>query len=171
MIGLYTQNKNSLSQLVSLLSDLSVEAYLPNKNYTALIWLSDQKPPRNTPLLVPTELPWTQNEWRLFIQKHLIQTSRYTNSFFTFDASQRLLTNLMENSSIILTEKETAFLAFLVQAEGHKATKEEILKHVWQYNPETETHTIESHLYALKQKLEPNANKLIRVQDGTFYLL
>lgn len=173
MIGLYAQNKNTLNQLIDILEDLSVEVYQPNCTYSALIWLSDQPAPGHIPLLTPgaTELPWTRAQWRLFVQKYLIEHSRYENTTFVFDASQRLLTDLTTNTSVSLTEKETAFLAFLVQTKEHQATKEEILKHVWQYSPEAETHTVESHLYALKQKIGANADKLIRVQDGTFYLM
>ena len=173
MIGLYAQNKNTLNQLIALLEDLSVEAYQPNGTYSALIWLSDQPISSHIPLLTPTqiELPWTYTQWRLFVQKYLIEHSCYENATFIFDASQRLLTDLTTNTTIPLTEKETAFLAFLVQTKEHQATKEEILKHVWQYSPDAETHTIESHLYALKQKIGTNADKLIRVQDGIFYLM
>jgi len=173
MIGLYTQNKNTLNQLIDVLEDLSVEVYQPNHAYSALIWLSDQPAPNQIPLLTPsaTELPWSRAQWRLFVQKYLIEHSRYENATFVFDASQRLLTDLTTNTAFSLTEKETDFLAFLVQTKEHQATKEEILKHVWQYSPEAETHTIESHLYALKQKIGANADKLIRVQDGTFYLM
>jgi len=173
MIGLYTQNKNTSRQLAALLSDLSVELYQPEKSYEALIWLAKNEPNCKVPLLIPNpdDLPWTFTQWRLFVQKYLIEHSRYENSSFIFDAFQRLLTDLTTNTTISLTEKETDFLAFLVQANGHQATKEEILKHVWQYSPDAETHTIESHLYALKQKIGTNADKLIRVQDGIFYLM
>ena len=173
MIGFYTQNKNTCDQFIAILSDLSVIAYQPNNQYQALIWLSDKAPPKDTPVLnIPfNELPWTRTQWRLFVQKYLIETSRYENSSFIFDPSQRLLTDLISNKSVALTEKETAFLAFLVQAKNHTATRDEILEHVWQYSPEAETHTVESHLYALKQKIGTHADKLINAQEGIFRLI
>ncbi len=173
MIGLYAQNENTQNQLVDQLSDLSVEAYHSDGTYSALIWLSNRKAPSYIPILSinNSELPWTRNQWRSFIQKHLLQTSRYETASFIFDASKRLLVDLSTHESISLTEKETSFLAFLVQSRTHQATKEEVLESVWQYSSEAETHTVESHWYALKQKIGPHVNQLIYVKNGTFYLL
>ena len=149
------------------IDDLQIEVVRNRRQRTLRLKINPKtgQPQVSIPWLCPIFMA------KSFVQKHLIETSRYENSSFVFDPTQRLLTNLMTQAAISLTEKETAFLAFLVCAKDHKATKEEILENVWQYSPEAETHTIESHLYGLKQKLGTHADKLIRVQDGVFYLI
>ena len=174
MIGIYTQNKNTLNQLISLLNDFEIEAYAPEsqKSYEALIWLSDKKPPKDIPLLICDEtFPLTLSKWRLLLQKKQNKPVPYTNKNFSFDPLARLITNLKNKESVSLTEKETAFLAFLAQEPNHQASKETILQQVWQYNLQTETHTLESHFYALKRKLGDNADNLVRFQNGTFFLV
>jgi DNA-binding response OmpR family regulator len=53
-----------------------------------------------------------------------------------------------------LTEKECAILCSLQQAFPAAVTKETLLESVWQYHPSTTTHTVETHVYRLRQKLE-----------------
>jgi DNA-binding response OmpR family regulator len=55
-----------------------------------------------------------------------------------------------------LTEKEAAILKFLHRADKQPVPREELLKHVWGYNPNVTTHTLETHIYRLRQKIEMN---------------
>lgn len=174
MIGIYTQNKNTLNQLISLLHDFDIEVYTPDssKRYDTLIWLSDKKPPKDIPLLTYDEaFPLTLSKWRLLLQKKQNKPVPYSNKNFSFDPLSRLITNLKNKTSISLTEKENALLSFLAQAPNHQASKETLLQQVWQYNIQTETHTLESHFYALKQKLGTDADNLVRFQNGIFFLV
>lgn len=61
-----------------------------------------------------------------------------------------------------LTEKEVALLVYLWQRDT-PAAREDLLRDVWQYAPDTETHTIETHIHRLRQKIErdPNAPELL----------
>lgn len=61
-----------------------------------------------------------------------------------------------------LTEKEVALLVYLWQRDL-PASREELLRDVWQYAPDTETHTIETHIHRLRQKIErdPNTPELL----------
>lgn len=54
-----------------------------------------------------------------------------------------------------LTEKEAAILRYLHRAEQPVA-REDLLKHVWGYNASVTTHTLETHIYRLRQKIEDN---------------
>lgn len=67
-----------------------------------------------------------------------------------------------------LTEKETAILAYLHTA-GAPVSREALLERVWSYVPEVETHTLETHIYRLRQKIEedPSSPKILLTQgDG-----
>lgn len=73
---------------------------------------------------------------------------------------------------VILTEKEVAVLLHLwreQQAGRQAVTREELLRDVWQYASDTDTHTIETHIYRLRQKIEidpANPEFLMTTKDG-----
>ncbi|MEE9273384.1 MAG: response regulator transcription factor [Robiginitomaculum sp.] len=56
---------------------------------------------------------------------------------------------------IHLTEKETNILKYLYRAGGKPVAREELLEEVWGYNSGVTTHTLETHIYRLRQKIEP----------------
>lgn len=55
--------------------------------------------------------------------------------------------------AVPLTEKEIDMLAYLA-AQARPVARAELLQAVWGYNPEADTHTLETHVYRLRQKLE-----------------
>lgn len=71
-----------------------------------------------------------------------------------------------------LTEKETAILRFLHKAAPNTVTRDVLLRDVWGYNANVTTHTLETHIYRLRQKIEedPVRAKLL-VTDGGGYKL
>ena len=174
MIGLYTQNKNTTQNLCQLFQEQGLEIYTPKHTYDFVLWLSNEQPPKlSCPifLLNQVNFPMSYNQWISFLQKTHPNDLSYQNDFFIFDATQRQLLYRITNQVIPLTEKENELLLFLARAPQHTATKEELLHAVWQYNPSVETHTLESHLYALRQKIGKDANNLIQMQEGVFFLL
>ena len=58
---------------------------------------------------------------------------------------------------IRLTEKETAILRFLYRAGQQAVSRETLLQEVWGYNSGVTTHTLETHIYRLRQKIEKDA--------------
>jgi DNA-binding response OmpR family regulator len=69
---------------------------------------------------------------------------------------------------LVLTEKEVGVLLYLWQKKT-SVTREELLRELWQYAPDADTHTIETHMYRLRQKIEPdpaNPQFLITGKDG-----
>jgi len=56
---------------------------------------------------------------------------------------------------IRLTEKETNILKYLFRAGGKPVGRDELLHEVWGYNSGVTTHTLETHVYRLRQKIEP----------------
>ncbi len=71
-----------------------------------------------------------------------------------------------------LTEKEVAVIKHLYKCRDRVVTKNELLQEVWGYSPDVSTHTIETHIYRLRQKVEhedPEA-QLILTEDGGYRL-
>jgi len=73
---------------------------------------------------------------------------------------------------IRLTEKETNILKFLYRSSGRTVEREVLLREVWGYNAGVTTHTLETHIYRLRQKIEPNpSNAIILLTDAGGYRL
>jgi DNA-binding response OmpR family regulator len=90
---------------------------------------------------------------------------------YTFRPSQKML---MEGSTgkIRLTEKETAILKYLYRAERKVVTRDVLLEEVWGYNSGVTTHTLETHIYRLRQKVEKEpSNAQLLVTEGGGYKL
>jgi DNA-binding response OmpR family regulator len=73
---------------------------------------------------------------------------------------------------IRLTEKETNILKYLYRAGRKPVAREELLKEVWGYNPTVTTHTLETHIYRLRQKIEPDPQRatLLLTEQGGYRL-
>ncbi|HEY5410561.1 MAG TPA: response regulator transcription factor [Caulobacteraceae bacterium] len=87
---------------------------------------------------------------------------------YEFRPSAKLLTDPRQKK-IRLTEKETNILKYLYRAGGKSVSREELLAEVWGYNAGVTTHTLETHVYRLRQKIEPdptNASILMTETGG-----
>ena len=72
---------------------------------------------------------------------------------FMFEPAESMLV-AEKGESVVLTEKEAAILDCLIAADGAFITRKDLLTHVWGYVDGVETHTLETHIYRLRQKLE-----------------
>ena len=84
---------------------------------------------------------------------------------------QKIIENKRTNIKQHLTEKESNLLKFIYQNKNSKISKKELLTNIWGINKNIETHTLETHLYRLKQKLykiEPNLNFSVTNQNGIY---
>jgi DNA-binding response OmpR family regulator len=72
-----------------------------------------------------------------------------------------------------LTEKETAILRFLYRAGQKVIPREVLLREVWGYNSNVTTHTLETHIYRLRQKIErdPAKAQLLVTAAGGYKLI
>lgn len=73
---------------------------------------------------------------------------------FLFDPDETVLIDPDTAEEIVLTEKEAAILNCLAQAEGALISRRDLLTRVWGYVEGVETHTLETHIYRLRKKLE-----------------
>jgi DNA-binding response OmpR family regulator len=71
-----------------------------------------------------------------------------------------------------LTEKETNILKYLYRAGAKAVSREELLTEVWGYNAGVTTHTLETHIYRLRQKIEPEPGqaRLLLTDAGGYRL-
>ena len=72
-----------------------------------------------------------------------------------------------------LTEKETAILKYLYRAGEKAVTRDILLNEVWGYNAGVTTHTLETHIYRLRQKIErdPAAASILVTESGGYRLV
>lgn len=87
---------------------------------------------------------------------------------YIFKPGQKLLID-QHNNEIRLTEKEAAILKYLYSTNDQIVSRETLLEKIWGYNENIVTHTLETHIYRLRQKIEKdpsNAQILITDQNG-----
>ena len=174
MIGLYSQNAQISATLCQLLATKGVEPYQSGKTYQLLLWLDSTPAPKiPCPVLCLKDLPLPLSlpAWEGVLNKYIQKAIRHENDTFIFDGTTRQITHKRTKQIIPLTEKENELITFLCDQPNRSATKEDILQNVWQYNPSTQTHTIESHIYSLRQKLAPEADQFIQTKDGLLLLV
>ena len=100
------------------------------------------------------------------------EDATFTVGPYTFKPGQKLLT-LENGQKIRLTEKEAAILRYLYRAGKTPVARETLLQEVWGYNSGVTTHTLETHIYRLRQKIEPDpsAPTLLATQTGGYKLV
>jgi DNA-binding response OmpR family regulator len=78
-----------------------------------------------------------------------------------------------KQKKIRLTEKETNILKYLYRAQPRPVPRDELLTEVWGYNAGVTTHTLETHVYRLRQKIEPDPQhaRLLLTEAGGYRLV
>jgi len=100
------------------------------------------------------------------------QAARKLNfNSFTYDPSMRTLSN--DNLYLRFTEKESQIFNSLLDNSNIYISKKNLLKKVWSYNEDIDTHTLETHIYSLRKKIEKNLllKDLIVFEDNKGYFL
>ena len=90
---------------------------------------------------------------------------------YRLDMARKEMLNLNSDESIKITEKEVAILKCLYEYAPDMVSKNDLLQEVWEYSPEATTHTVETHIYRLRQKIEKEGNApLILTEEGGYRL-
>lgn len=145
---------------------------------------------RNVPLIVLTAKDYAAaDNLNLVLHKpfslwKLLDTIRAANNKLDNSAEGRLVFNryelhpnarkiidLVSGEETKLTEKEVTILKYLYKTPDDYVSKNDLQTNVWQYNEEVATHTIETHIYRLRQKVEKdNGRRLILIDNGKYKL-
>lgn len=91
---------------------------------------------------------------------------------YTFKPSAKMLIT-EDEKKIRLTEKETNILKYLYRANDGVVARDVLLHEVWGYNAAVTTHTLETHIYRLRQKIEsdPSNATLLVTESGGYRLV
>jgi DNA-binding response OmpR family regulator len=90
---------------------------------------------------------------------------------YTFKPAMKMLIDA-KNKKVRLTEKETNILKFLYRSGSTVVARDVLLHEVWGYNAGVTTHTLETHIYRLRQKIEPDPSqaRLLVTESGGYRL-
>ena len=91
---------------------------------------------------------------------------------YTFKPAQKMLVDV-KDKKIRLTEKETNILKYLFRAQASVVARDVLLHEVWGYNAGVTTHTLETHIYRLRQKIEsdPSNARMLVTENGGYKLV
>ena len=97
----------------------------------------------------------------------------FTIGPYTFRPSAKLLTHGETKKKVRLTEKETSILKYLYRSGDTVVGRDKLLGEVWGYNAGVTTHTLETHVYRLRQKIEedPSAAEILVTEPGGYRLV
>ncbi|MBO9100216.1 MULTISPECIES: response regulator transcription factor [unclassified Rhizobium] len=100
------------------------------------------------------------------------EDATFTVGRYLFKPSQKLLTT-EDGQKIRLTEKEAAIIRYLYRAEQKVVTRDILLEEVWGYNSGVTTHTLETHVYRLRQKIErdPSNAEILVTENGGYKII
>jgi DNA-binding response OmpR family regulator len=122
--------------------------------------------------------PFRLNVLLARLRAHLRQSERRDDAVFaigpyTFQPGAKLMIDPSGRKKVRLTEKETAILRYLYHAGDRAIGRATLLGEVWGYNAGVTTHTLETHVYRLRQKIErdPANAEILVTEPGGYRLL
>jgi DNA-binding response OmpR family regulator len=101
---------------------------------------------------------------------HRTEQNIFQLGHWEFKAADRTLFDRSAGKKIVLTQKETFILKLLLSKRGSTVRRQELLTEVWHYQANARTHTVESHFYRLRQKIEkdPAQPEILLSGDGGY---
>ena len=90
---------------------------------------------------------------------------------FNYDNQNRLI--MSNNKSLRVTEKENEIFNFLISQHKKYISREKLLSEIWNYNKDIDTHTLETHMYSLRKKIEDKLQlrDLIKYEEKKGYVI
>ena len=122
----------------------------------------------NKPFRYPVLLKSIETQLHKFKKS---ENTKYSIGNYIFKPKSKILES-NKKRSIRLTEKENNILKFLYKHIGNIVSRETLLHEVWGYNSKVTTHTLETHIYRLRQKIEDDPSKacLLITETGGYKL-
>ena len=105
-------------------------------------------------------------------KKKLKKKNFYLKNGLIFKKFQRKLFCVSKKMELILTEKESEILEYLLK-EKKFIKKIDLLENIWGFNRKVKTRTLETHIYRLRKKINKNfgIKKFISVKDNSYKLI
>lgn len=195
-IQLYSDNEDFRNDLVSQINHYT-QAVITDSEPPDMIVIDDDvelyKEKRaeypSVPILFLTaENRQTEDNLNVVVQKpfslmRFLDTLRSANNkldnsdegFFVFNnyemrPNQKKIVDLTTSEVVKLTEKEVSIIKYLYKRRFEFVGKTDLQINVWQYNENATTHTVETHIYRLRQKIESGGRRLILTENGKYKL-
>ena len=157
---------------------------LRSSNLSSLILVTGSDNSRNARLNIinsgadelfakPIKLSFLITRIRTFLSdKKNLKDEIFKIGKYKFQPAFKFLKDPETNKVIRLTEKENSILKYLNKLKGSIVTREKLLNEVWGYNQEVNTHTLETHVYRLRKKIEsdPSNAKFLITESGGYCL-
>ncbi|MBO5997998.1 MAG: response regulator transcription factor [Alphaproteobacteria bacterium] len=153
-MAIIDQNKDLLKETIAL--DLPITIlFISDENDIEEDVAFLRKPLSSSVLFAKVDLLWKRIQKGLFIS--------FRTNHYNFDGN----TNTLNGTA--LTQKEAELIEYLWENKDRIVPKEELLKQIFGYKEGVETHTLETHIYKLRQKMNA-AEDLILTRDGGYQL-
>jgi len=105
-------------------------------------------------------------------QHELSEDAAFTVGPYTFRPAEKALHHNVTKAAVSLSEKESAILKHLYRAGDRVVSCDTLYSEIWDYNTSLMTHTLQTHIYRLRQKIEDNPSQpAILVSEGGGYRL
>jgi DNA-binding response OmpR family regulator len=95
----------------------------------------------------------------------------FVTNHLKFLPFQRVLYNLQTNNKEHLTEKENKLFLYIYSNKDVEITKNDLLSEIWGVTEKINTHTLETHIYRLKQKLQKIQSNLTLLNQNGLYTI
>ena len=92
---------------------------------------------------------------------------------YELSAAECVLREAETGRLVRLTELELRLLSYLIDADGALVDREQLLERVWGYRADADTHTVETHVWRLRQKVETDdpATRFVVTETGGYRLI
>ena len=100
-----------------------------------------------------------------FLKNKFLDQSNIKIGEYDLDLNSRKIS--LGDKSLNLTERETNLIIFIKDEKN--VTIKELQKMVWDYSPDLETHTVETHIYRLRKKMKEtfgDENFILNTSNG-----
>ena len=106
-------------------------------------------------------------------KENMNNSNKYLMNHIIFSPSKKTISNLETNLIEHLTEKENDLLIYFYNKKNEVILKKDLLTKIWGFSEKINTHTLETHIYRLKQKLnkiDKNLSLSLSNKNGLYYL-